>query len=141
MRGGWRRRALRSLRALRSSCSSLLLLVVVALATGANAGDTALRIGSKRFTESYILGEIVAHAARQSGAEVEHRLGMGSSGIVFAALRAAGMQRARPKGAAGSASVTIRIPARPYFWPVVNHLNVEQMRARFAAAIAAALKA
>lgn len=61
--------------------------------------------------------------------------------FLFAALRAAGMQRARPKGAAGSASVTIRIPARPYFWPVVNHLNVEQMRARFAAAIAAALKA
>jgi len=42
-----------------------------------------LQIGSKRFTESYILGEILV---RQAGAAV-HRQGLGNTGIVFAALR------------------------------------------------------
>jgi osmoprotectant transport system permease protein len=47
----------------------------------------ALSIGSKRFTESYILGEIVAGVARQAGeAAVTHRQGLGNTGIVFAAL-------------------------------------------------------
>jgi len=43
-----------------------------------------LRVGSKRFTESYILGEIVA---RQAGDAV-HRPGLGNTGILLAALRA-----------------------------------------------------
>jgi osmoprotectant transport system permease protein len=42
-----------------------------------------LRIGSKRFTESYILGEIVLRTAGGG----EHRQGLGNTGIVFAALR------------------------------------------------------
>ncbi len=45
--------------------------------------DARLRIGSKRFTESYILGEILARA---SGGE--HRPGLGNTGIVLAALKA-----------------------------------------------------
>ena len=43
-----------------------------------------LRIGSKRFTESYILGEVLA---RQAPGAV-HRPGLGNTGIVFAALKA-----------------------------------------------------
>ena len=43
-----------------------------------------LKIGSKRFTESYILGEILM---RQAGDAV-HRPGLGNTGIVFAALKA-----------------------------------------------------
>ena len=43
-----------------------------------------LKIGSKRFTESYILGEILV---RQAGDAV-HRPGLGNTGIVFAALKA-----------------------------------------------------
>jgi osmoprotectant transport system permease protein len=42
-----------------------------------------LRVGSKRFTESYILGEILVNAA---GGAV-HRQGLGNTGIVFAALK------------------------------------------------------
>lgn len=47
-----------------------------------------LRIGSKRFTESYILGEIIAGTARRAGtAHVEHRPGLGNSAILFSALK------------------------------------------------------
>ncbi len=46
-----------------------------------------LRIGSKRFTESYILGEMLRRAV-EGKVPVEHRPGLGNTGIVFAALKA-----------------------------------------------------
>jgi osmoprotectant transport system permease protein len=46
----------------------------------------ALRIGSKRFTESYILGEVLKRAV-EGKAAVEHRPGMGNTGILYAALK------------------------------------------------------
>src|SRR5207247_4788758 len=46
-----------------------------------------LRIGSKRFTESYILGEVLRRTI-EGKIPVEHRPGLGNTGIVFAALRA-----------------------------------------------------
>ena len=46
-----------------------------------------LRIGSKRFTESYILGEVLRRQVEGTAA-VEHRPGLGNTGIVFAALKA-----------------------------------------------------
>jgi osmoprotectant transport system permease protein len=45
-----------------------------------------LRIGSKRFTESYILGEMLKQAAEGKTA-VELRPGMGNTGILYAALK------------------------------------------------------
>jgi osmoprotectant transport system permease protein len=56
--------------------------LLLALACGA-AGAEALKVGSKRFTESYILGEIVARIAKG-----EHKPGLGNTGIVLAALKA-----------------------------------------------------
>ncbi|WP_077036923.1 glycine betaine ABC transporter substrate-binding protein [Pelomonas sp. KK5] len=47
----------------------------------------ALKIGSKRFTESYILAELLAQTARQAGAAAEVRQGLGNTAIVHAALR------------------------------------------------------
>ena len=48
----------------------------------------ALNVGSKRFTESYILGEIIAQTAAAAGeARVAHQQGLGNTGIVFAALK------------------------------------------------------
>lgn len=61
-------------------------LLLVAGAAAAEEGP--LRIGSKRFTESYILGEVIAQTARGAGAKAEHRPGLGNTGIVFAALKA-----------------------------------------------------
>ena len=62
------------------------LLVVTAQA---RADDTrpALRIGSKRFTESLILGEIAAAVARAAGdAAVTHQEGLGGTAVVYRAL-------------------------------------------------------
>lgn len=51
------------------------------------AKDT-LTIGSKRFTESYILGEIVVQVAEETGeAKVVYKPGLGNTGIAFAALK------------------------------------------------------
>jgi osmoprotectant transport system permease protein len=55
-------------------------------------GDTfaaqTLTVGSKRFTESYILGEIITLAAQRAGdAQAVHRPGLGNTGIVYAALK------------------------------------------------------
>jgi osmoprotectant transport system permease protein len=50
------------------------------------ASDT-LHIGSKRFTESYILGEVLAQTAAPH-AKVEHLQGLGNTAIVLAALQA-----------------------------------------------------
>ena len=46
-----------------------------------------LMVGSKRFTESYILGEIITQTARNAGAEVSHRQGMGGTAILFEAIK------------------------------------------------------
>lgn len=71
--------------------SLLLLLAILAATAAAHAAHTErFTIGSKRFTESYILGEILTQAARAAGeAEVTHTRGLGNSAILFAALQAA----------------------------------------------------
>jgi len=61
----------------------LLFAAGAAMAATPDAGT--LRIGSKRFTESYILGEILARTAAPQVA-VEHRQGLGNTAIVLAAL-------------------------------------------------------
>ncbi len=70
---------------------SLLLLVAVVLGAhgrSARADDRPrLRIGSKRFTESYILAEVAAQTARATGdVVVSHEEGLGGTAIVFRAL-------------------------------------------------------
>ena len=71
--------------------SALLLMVVVAMTvftSAATAQDGALRIGSKRFTESYILAEVLAQsAAPHARAAPVVRQGLGNTAIVYEALR------------------------------------------------------
>ncbi|MGY8904064.1 MAG: ABC transporter permease/substrate-binding protein [Burkholderiales bacterium] len=50
------------------------------------AQDT-LHIGGKRFTEAYILAEVLAQTARASGTPVEVKAGLGNTAIVYEALR------------------------------------------------------
>jgi osmoprotectant transport system permease protein len=47
------------------------------------ASAEPLRVGSKRFTESYILGEILVRTA----GDAVHRPGLGNTGILYAALK------------------------------------------------------
>jgi osmoprotectant transport system permease protein len=60
---------------------ALLAGVLTAAAALAHAEGT-LKVGSKRFTESYILGEIVAQVAQG-----EHRPGLGNTAILYEALK------------------------------------------------------
>ncbi len=46
-----------------------------------------VRIGSKKFTESYVLAEIAKRALNNDGISTEHRQGMGGTIIVWQALR------------------------------------------------------
>lgn len=72
----------------RSNTTRYVLLVCcfTLFAMGAQAQD-ALRIGSKRFTESYILAQVIAQTAAPH-APVEVLSGLGNTAIVYAALRA-----------------------------------------------------
>ncbi len=69
-----------------------LVIVVVLLGASASHAETGLVIGSKRFTESYILGEIAAQTVRAAASgPVEHRPGLGNTAILFEALKAGGI--------------------------------------------------
>jgi len=65
---------------MRALCATLLLAALPALA------DDVLRVGSKRFTESYILAEVVTQTAAPY-ARTEHRQGLGNTAIVLEALK------------------------------------------------------
>ena len=49
--------------------------------------DGTMIVGSKRFTESYILGEILRQTAAAAG-PAEHRQGLGNTAVVLSALKA-----------------------------------------------------
>ncbi len=74
-----------NLSAQRSFALPLLLLVATALTVNAQS----VTIGSKKFTESYVLGEIARRALNDSGIAAEHRQGMGGTIILWEALRGA----------------------------------------------------
>src|SRR5437899_12789758 len=46
-----------------------------------------VQIGSKKFTESYVLGEIAKRSLIEAGISAEHRQGMGGTIILWEALR------------------------------------------------------
>ena len=62
-----------------------LLLGVSAAAQG--QGTQELRVGSKRFPESYILAEIIAQTSQQAGQPAKISQGLGNTAIVYEALR------------------------------------------------------
>ena len=52
----------------------------------ASAPGSTLVVGSKRFTESYLLGEIVTQTLQAAGQPAQHRQGLGNTGILEQAL-------------------------------------------------------
>ena len=64
----------------------LTLLLPCLLPVGATAADEVLRVGSKRFTESFVLAEILARTAAV-GTSARHVPGLGNTAIVFEAPR------------------------------------------------------
>jgi len=82
-------------------------LALLAAAAVCGAQAQALTVGSKRFTESYILGELIAQTA---GAR--HRPGLGNTGIVFAALQAGSIDL-YPEYTGTIAKEILRLEGRP----------------------------
>jgi len=74
------------------------------------AQPDTLRIGSKRFTESYILGEILAQAATPH-VGTRHLQGLGNTAIVFEALKAGNID-AYPDYTGTLASEVLKLPGR-----------------------------
>ena len=61
---------------------------LIVLLLPAVCGAQVINVGSKRFTESYVLGEILTQTAQRTGeARVVHQQGLGNTAIVFAALQ------------------------------------------------------
>ena len=61
-------------------------LTPIILLVAATAAEP-VRVGSKRFTESYILGEVLTQTAARDGVEATHRPGLGNTAILFEALK------------------------------------------------------
>ena len=81
------------------------LVLFVACVCSAQA-EEPVRVGSKRFTESYILGEILA---RVSGGV--HKPGLGNTGIVVAALKSGAID-VYPEYTGTIAAEIVRLPGR-----------------------------
>lgn len=61
--------------------------LVLALLLAGPASAEVIIIGSKKFTESYVLGEIAKRTLENAGMTAEHRQGMGGTIILWEALR------------------------------------------------------
>src|SRR5258707_7928737 len=61
--------------------------IVLFLCGGTLASASPVVIGSKKFTESYVLGEIAHRALNDAGVATEHRQGMGGTIILWQALQ------------------------------------------------------
>jgi osmoprotectant transport system permease protein len=69
----------------RLTAGVLLLLALLVFRAPASAEETI--VGSKRFTESYVLGEIAVRAMKNKGVQATHRQGLGGTIIVWQALK------------------------------------------------------
>jgi osmoprotectant transport system permease protein len=67
--------------------NALLLLFLILIGAVFPASANPIIIGSKKFTESYVLGEIARRALNDAGIAAEHRQGMGGTIILWQALR------------------------------------------------------
>ena len=64
-----------------------LLLIAFLFGAAASVGAKPIVVGSKKFTESYVLGEIAKSVLERAGFQVEERPGMGGTIILWQALR------------------------------------------------------
>src|SRR5947208_24297 len=77
----------RGRRARRARPIGRFLLLLILFASICTANGNPVIIGSKKFTESYVLGEIAKRTLMDPGIPAEHRQGMGGTIILWQALR------------------------------------------------------
>lgn len=66
--------------------NALTILSLISILGACDSVRTAVVVGSKAFTEGYLLGEMVAQKLEADGEVVSRRLGMGATGILYQAL-------------------------------------------------------
>lgn len=66
--------------------SLILLLFIFASCNSSNDIQKEIKVGSKKFTESVILGQIISQLAENSGADVEYRKELGGTRVLWNAL-------------------------------------------------------
>jgi osmoprotectant transport system permease protein len=96
------------------------LMISAAVATA----DNRLQLGSKKFTESYVLAEIAKRALAENGVTSDHRQGMGGTIILWEALRT-GQIAAYPEYTGTIAEEILKAP---------ESMSAETMRAELAKA-------
>lgn len=68
-------------------CHGIVFICVLSVSSIAHAqAKPKVRVGSKSFTESVVLGDLLAHLATQSGADVEHLSELGGTQVLWKAL-------------------------------------------------------
>ena len=65
---------------------AIILAVSLSLAAILSVSADPVVVGSKKFTESYVLGEIAKRSLENAGVSTEHRQGMGGTIILWQAL-------------------------------------------------------
>ncbi len=65
----------------------LTLALALSVTAFAAAQKPKVTIGSKNFTESYLLGDIATELLRAHGYEVEHKAGLGGNSVIFPAIQ------------------------------------------------------
>jgi osmoprotectant transport system permease protein len=65
-----------------------LLAISCPIAAGESEAPVTIRVGSKAFTESVILGEMIKHLAASTGQRAHHRRGLGGTRVLWSALLA-----------------------------------------------------
>src|SRR5258707_6729600 len=96
--------------------------IVLFLCGGTLASASPIVIGSKKFTESYVLGEIAQHALNNAGVAAEHRQGMGGTIILWQALRG-GQIDAYPEYTGTIAQEILRNSHQPSFQEIRDALG------------------
>ena len=64
----------------------LLICALLVAAAPLSGATEEVRLGSKKFTEAVILGEMLVHLARDAGAEAYHRRELGGTQVLWKAL-------------------------------------------------------
>ncbi len=66
---------------------SILIFLISLIIISCSSENTRVVIGSKRFTENYIVAEIIAQYLEEQGHDIERRMGMGGTMIAYSALK------------------------------------------------------
>jgi osmoprotectant transport system permease protein len=106
----------------RAQPGALLLLFLILVAAVSPASANPIIIGSKKFTESYVLGEIAQRALNDAGIAAEHRQGMGGTIILWQALRG-GQIDAYPEYTGTIAQEILRNSHQPSFQEIRDALG------------------